>query len=164
MREDRRMRMAERMMLTVDRVGGAGGTAGISSGSRAGLGSHDAALMRGIVVMMDRTCRHFASDIDWQYDFVPSTYSHRRESESGLRCFMVTENDLALRVGGYVRVDALPLADVLKVTAGCYDPYFNPVVVCEKSMALSELDYRKLRELLDETHDKVTTYYVRRAT
>lgn len=156
--------MAERMMLTVDRVGGAGGTAGISSGSRAGLGSHDAALMRGIVVMMDRTCRHFASDIDWQYDFVPSTYSHRRESESGLRCFMVTENDLALRVGGYVRVDALPLADVLKVTAGCYDPYFNPVVVCEKSMALSELDYRKLRELLDETHDKVTTYYVRRAT
>jgi predicted dehydrogenase len=38
------------------------------------------------------------------------------------------------------------------------------VVVCEKSMALRELDYRKLRELLDETHDKVTTYYVRRAT
>ncbi len=156
--------MAERMMLTVDKAGGAEGTAGISSGSRAGLGSRDVALMRGIVAMMDRTCRHFASDIDWQCDFVPSMSSHRWESEAGLGSFMVTENDLALRVGGYIRVDALPPADVVKVTAGCYDPYFNPVVVCEKSMALSEVDYRKLRELLDETHDKVTAYYVRRAT
>jgi hypothetical protein len=77
---------------------------------------------------------------------------------------MLTENDLALRAGGYVRVDARPLADLLKVTAGCYDPYFNPVVVCEKSVALSETDYRKLRGLLDETHDKLTTYCIRRAT
>ncbi len=156
--------MAGRTVLTADRVGRADGMAGISSEGRAGVEGYGMALMLGIAAMVDRTCRHFAGDIDWQYDPVSWTASDRREGESGLRCFMVTENDRALRVGGYVRVDSLPLADLLKVTAGCYDAYFNPVVVCEKSTILSELDHRKLQELLEETHDKLTTYYVRRAT
>jgi hypothetical protein len=31
-------------------------------------------------------------------------------------------------------------------------------------MAFSELDHRKLEELLDEMYDKLTVYYVRPAT
>jgi hypothetical protein len=164
MREGRRMKMAGRTVLMVDRVGGAEKTARVSSGSRAGSESRDVPLMRGMAAMVDRTCHRFAGDVDWQYTPIPWAVSEGWEGEPDLRCCVMTENDLALRAGGYVRVDTRPLTDLLKVTAGCYDPYFNPVVVCEKSMALSELDYRKLRELLDETHDKLTTYRIRRAT
>lgn len=156
--------MAGRTVLTVDRVGGAEKRARVSSGSRAGAEGRDLPLMRAMAAMVDRTCRRFAGDVDWQYAPVSWAASERWEGESDLRCCMVTENDLALRAGGYVRVDTRPLTDQVKVTAGCYDPYFNPVVVCEKSMVLGELDYRKLRELLDEMHDKLTTFCVRRAT
>jgi hypothetical protein len=164
MREDGRMKMAGRTVLTADRVGGADGTAGISSGGRARVEGCDMAAMRGIAAMVDRACRHFAGDTDWQYEPAARITSDRWQRESGLCCFVVTENNRALRAGGYVRVDTLPQARLLKVTAGCYDPYFNPVVVCEKSMALSELDHWKLEELLDEMYDKLTTYYVRPAT
>jgi hypothetical protein len=164
MREERRRKMAGRTVLTADRVGGADVTAGISSEGRARVEGCDMAAMRGIAAVVDRACRHFARDIDWQYEPAARTTSDRWERESGLCCFVVTENDRALRAGGYARVDTLAPANLLRVTAGCYDPYFNPVVVCEKSMALSELDHRNLEELLDEMYDKLTVYYVRPAT
>ncbi|MBM4445511.1 MAG: hypothetical protein FJ020_09485 [Chloroflexi bacterium] len=156
--------MAGRTVLMVDRVGGAEGASGIRSAGRAGTESRDLPLMMGMAAMVDRTCRRFAGDIDWQYAPVSWATSERWEGEPDLRCCMLTENDLALRAGGYVRVDTHPLTDQIKVSAGCYDPYFNPVVVSEKSMVLSELDCRTLRELLDEMHDKLTSYCVRRAT
>jgi hypothetical protein len=158
------MKMTGRTVLATDRLRAAQDMMEVSSGAKAGAESHNAAFMRRIAAVVDRACRDFADHADWQYGPGSRACYAGRQSGYGVGPFMVTENDRALRVGGYVSVDAMPPANVLKVTAGCYDAYFNPVIVCQKDVALDELNQRKLLGLLDEAHDRLTTYYVRSAT
>jgi hypothetical protein len=128
------------------------------------IGGYDTALMAKIALMVDKVCCAFASVVDWQYRPVSVTSSHRKGSDHGVMGFVVTENHEALRAGGYIKINAVPTANLLRVRAGCYDTYFNPVTVCERNVALSGLNQQKLESLLNETYEKLTTYYIRRVS
>jgi hypothetical protein len=108
--------------------------------------------MAKIALMVDKVCCDFASVVDWQYRPVSGTSSHCKGSDHGVMGFVVTENHEALRAGGYIKINAVPTANLLRVRAGCYDTYFNPVTVCERNVALSGLNQQKLESLLNETH------------
>ena len=135
--------------------------AGPPAVGQAGLGGHDTDMMAKIASMVDRVCCNFASEVDWQYCPLSGTSYGCKSGDYGVMGFLVTENDEALRAGGYIKINAVPTANLLRLRAGCYDTYFNPVTVCERNMALSGLNQQKLESLLNETHEKLTSYNMR---
>lgn len=123
----------------------------LPAADRVQLGGYDAASMAKINSMVDKVCCDFAADVDWHYH--PDATS-----------FVLGENPKGLHAGGYIKISAVPAANLLRLRAGCYDMYFQPMTVCERNVALSGLNQRKLGGLLNETHEKLTTYYLKRVS
>ena len=100
--------------------------------------------------VIDRVSREFAGAVDW--------LSGPCVSVDGCTRLLITENDVGLHEGRYIRLSAMPVGNTLRVTGGYYDNFFRPVTVCEKSLPLSRLDERTLGEVFKETHEKLTKY------
>jgi hypothetical protein len=116
-----------------------------------GEATKDALSMGRIAPVIEGVGRDFAGAVDW----LPGRCSY----VDGCLRLSITENDTGLHEGGYIRLSAAPLENTLRVTGGCYDSYFRPVTVCEKSLPLGRVNERALGEVLMETHDKLIRYY-----
>jgi len=107
--------------------------------------------LAGIAPLIDKVAQDFAGTVDW----MSGCCSH---VDGGLR-LSITENEPGLHEGGYVSLTAEPFGNSVRITGGCYDSFYRPVTVCEKSIPLNSLKERALGEVLMETHDKLTRYY-----
>lgn len=113
--------------------------------------SHPGVPIGGIVPVIDKVAHDFAGAVDW----LPGCCSN----VDGRLRLSITENEVGLHEGGYIKLSAEPLENTVRITGGCYDSYFRPVTVCEKSLPFNGLKERALGEVLMETHDKLSKYY-----
>lgn len=125
--------------------------AGPGSTTRPAEVPREAPRISEIAPAMEKIGREFASAVDW--------LSGRCAYGDGILCLSITENEVALHAGGYIRMSAVPSENTLKVRGGCYDGYLQPVTVCEKSLPLGHVSEQRLGEVLMETYDKLTRYY-----
>lgn len=104
--------------------------------------------------VIESVSREFACAVDW--------LSGRCACVEGCTRLLITENDVGLHQGRYIRLTAAPVGNTLRVTGGYYDDFFQPVTVCEKSLPLTRLNERTLGDVFMETHDKLTRVSARK--
>ena len=102
-------------------------------------------------MLIDSACCSFGKVVDWQY-YRPSTMSG---GLGEIIHFALTENEKGLHAGGYIELSVLPHEEAISINSGYYDTYYQPTVVCRKSLPLGKMNHEKLTQALMDIYDGV---------
>jgi hypothetical protein len=102
--------------------------------------------------------RGFAEGVDWRccppaQD--PAAYFRKNADSVSITA---SENDEALRVGKYIRLNITPPSDSVKLQGGRYDAYHQPNTVWERSLSLSGATDQEMEKALKEMYRALRVY------
>jgi hypothetical protein len=102
--------------------------------------------------------RGFAEVVDWRC-CPPAQEPAAHFSKNGdSMSVTASENDDALRVGKYIRLNITPPSDSVKLQGGRYDAYHQPNTVWERSLSLSGATDQEMEKALKEMYRALRVY------
>ena len=102
--------------------------------------------------------RGFAEGVDWRCCPPAQEPAVHFSKNSESMSVTASENDDALRVGKYIRLNITPPSDSVKLQGGRYDAYHQPNTVWERSLSLSGATDQEMEKALKEMYRALRVY------